>query len=201
MKKIFFALLTSGLFLFLLILTYLVHVRYFEVKVLLYSAITDSLLATFATLIFLVIWKKSRIYTLFEKSQLFVIWLLVGYVIAISIPTIIDRYLSFYILEKIQQRGGGIQLEKFEEVFTKEYVIEHRLVDVRLTEQQESGTIKIENGCVKLTKRGEALAVFSQFFRANLLPKKRLLMGEYSDYLTHPFSNNNTNTISSYQCN
>ena len=187
MKKILLALLASGLFLFLLLLTYWIHVRYFEVNVLFYSAIADSLLATFVTLILLLIWKKSRIYTFFEKLQLFIIWLLSGYVMAISIPTLIDRSLSFYILEKIQQRGGGIQLEKFEDVFIKEYVKEHRLVDVRLTEQQQSGTIEIENGCVILTKRGESLAEFSRAFRKNFLPKKRLLMGTYSDDLMDPF--------------
>ena len=187
MKKILLAILTSGLFLFLLLLTYWVHVRYFEVNVLLYSAIADSLLATLITFTLLLIWNKSKIYNVFEKSQLFIIWLLTGYAVAISIPTLIDRSLSFYILEKIQQRGGGIQLEKFEEVFTKEYVKEHRLVDIRLTEQQQSGTIKIKNGCVMLTERGESLAEFSRTFRKNFLPKKRLLMGTYSDDLTDPF--------------
>jgi hypothetical protein len=100
---------------------------------------------------------------------------------------VIDRSLSFYILEKIQQRGGGIRLDRMEDVFTREYVKEHRLVDVRLTEQQESGTIVIANGCVKLTERGVRLAAFSRYFRTHFLPKQRLLMGEYSDDLTDPF--------------
>ena len=187
MKKILLALLISGIFLFQLLVTFWVHVTYFEVNVLLYSAIADSLIATSTTVILLVIWNKTKIFTFFEKLQLTIIWLLAGYVLAISVPTLIDRSLSFYILEKIQQRGGGIQLEKFEEVFVKEYVKEHRLVDVRLTEQQQSGTIKIENGCVKLTNRGESLAAFSRVFRKNFLPKKRLMMGSYSDDLTDPF--------------
>ena len=187
MKKILVALWTSGLFLILLLLTYWVHVTYFKVNVLLYSAFADSLLATFATLIFFLVWTKSRIYTFFEKLQLIIIWLLIGYILAISVPTLIDRSLSFYILEKIQQRDGGIQLEKFEQVFIKEYVKEHRLMDIRLTEQQQSGTIEIKNGCVKLTKRGESLANFSRAFRKNFLPKKRLLMDTYSDDLTDPF--------------
>ena len=187
MKKILVALWTSGLFLILLLLTYWVHVTYFKVNVLLYSAFADSLLATIATLIFFLVWTKSRIYTFFEKLQLIIIWLLIGYILAISVPTLIDRSLSFYILEKIQQRDGGIQLEKFEQVFIKEYVKEHRLMDIRLTEQQQSGTIEIKNGCVKLTKRGESLANFSRAFRKNFLPKKRLLMDTYSDDLTDPF--------------
>ena len=71
-------------------------------------------------------------------------------------------------------------------------------MDVRLTEQQESGSIIIINECVKLTNRGKILVIFSKFFRENLLPKKRLLMGKYSDDLTHPFKNDNY--ISDYQC-
>jgi len=66
-------------------------------------------------------------------------------------------------------------------------MVEHHLVDVRLTEQLESGTIKIENGCVKLTKEGDALAQFSRYFRKHWLPKERLLMGRYTDDLTDPF--------------
>ena len=123
----------------------------------------------------------------FEKSLLIVIWLLAGYGLAISVPTVIDRSLSFYILEKLQQRDGGIKESSFEDVFTKEYVNEYRLVDVRLTEQLQSGTIVIENGCVKLTEKGYFLANFSRFFRHHLLPEKRLLRGNYTDVLTHPF--------------
>jgi len=89
-------------------------------------------------------------------------------------------------------------LENFEEVFTKEYTKEHRLMDVRLTEQLESGTIEIENGCIKLTTRGNIIATFSRFFRENFLPKQRLLMGIYSDVLTDPFRG--SERVPDYKC-
>ena len=135
----------------------------------------------------------------FEKVQMVLIWLLLSYSFAISVPTVLDRSLSFYILEKIQQRGGGIKLSQFERVFTREYLKEHRLVDVRLTEQQRSGTIIIKNDCVMLTNRGNFLASFSRYFRQNFLPKQRLLMGEYTDVLTDPFRHSLTNP--GYECN
>ena len=94
----------------------------------------------------------------------------------------------FYILEKIQQRGGGIKKSSFDDVIIREYMLEHRLIDVRLTEQLQSGTITIENDCVKLTERGKIIAVFSRNFRKNFLPKKRLLMGSYTDELIDPFA-------------
>jgi hypothetical protein len=114
------------------------------------------------------------------------------------VPTVIDRSLSFYLLEKIQQRGGGIKEDAFEQLFTQEYVKEHRLVDVRLTEQLESGTIEIKNGCVLLTQKGERVAAFGRYYRTHWLPKQRLLMGQYSDDLTDPFKNSAINN--NYVC-
>ncbi len=63
------------------------------------------------------------------------------------------------------------------------------MVEVRLTEQLQSGTIVIQDGCVKLTPWGMRLATFSRFYRQNLLPTHRLLMGQYTDALTDPFRN------------
>lgn len=183
------SLLASLVFLVMLTAIYLVHVTYFHVNVVLYSSILDGCLAAVVSGGLLFGLNYFNVLNTFEKLQLTLIWLLFSYAFAISVPTVIDRSLSFYILEKIQQRGGGIKYAQFNEVFTKEYVKEHRLVDVRLTEQMESGTITIENGCVKITERGEKFAAFSRFFRNNFLPKQRLLMGKYSDDLTDPFRN------------
>lgn len=164
-----------------------------------YSAMFDSVLAAILALLIGCFIRWFRVFSAFEALQLFCIWLLLGYAFAISVPTVIDRSLSFYILEKLQQRGGGINIANFEQVFTQEYVKEHRLVDVRLTEQQQSGTIVIEQNCVKLTPWGQALATGSRFFRNHFLPKQRLLMGKYSDDLTDPFRNSSNRV--DYLCN
>ena len=134
-----------------------------------------------------------------HKFLLVALWLAGGFAFAITVPTVLDRSLSFYILEKLQQRGGAIRADAFPQVFTDEYMPEFRLVDVRLTEQEQSGTIVIENGCVRLTPRGQMLASFSRFFRQNLLPKHRLLAGEYTDALVDPFANSKTGTMG-YEC-
>jgi len=185
-------------FVTLLFLVYYLHITFFNINVIFYSAIVDGMVATFLASLILFTVTYFRLFNWFEKTQLIIIWLLAGYAFAISVPTVIDRSLSFYILEKLQQRGGGIKLNSFEQVFTQEYVKEHRLVDVRLTEQVESGTIHIEDGCVKLTKKGENIVFFSRMFRRNFLPKHRLLMGQYSDDLTNPFKN--SLSISNYLC-
>lgn len=196
--KIYKALAALSIYLISVCIIYYLHVLYFRVDVVFYSALFDVLLASLVVLLALRFGCNFFPFNTFEKIQLFVICLLVGYILAISVPTVIDRSLSFYILEKIDQQEGGIRLDQFEKVFTIDYAREHRLVDVRLTEQLHSGTIVIENNCVKLTSRGEMLAAFSRFYRQNLLPKNRLLMGEYSDVLTNPLRESKINV--EYMC-
>lgn len=197
--KIIPAVIATTLFVLLLGAINYLHVTLFPVNVVFYAAIGDAVCAALVSGMALYGFSRFKSLGSFEKAQLIAIWLLAGYGFAISIPTVIDRSLSMYILEKLQQRGGGIKLASFEEVFTKEYVKEHRLVDVRLTEQMESGTIVIADGCVKLTEKGAAIAQLSRFYRQHLLPKKRLVFGKYSDDLTDPFKNSKDETT--YKCN
>ena len=168
---------------------YVIHSWFFKVDVVFYSAIADGMLAAVLTLIVALTVKWFKSFTGFEKLQTFVICLLLGYGFAISVPTVIDRSLSMYILEKLQQRGGGIKLAAFDTVFKEEYMKEHRLVDIRLTEQQQSGTIVIEKDCVKLTEWGQFVASTTTWFRQNLLPKNRLIGDAYSSDLTSPLRN------------
>ena len=189
MSKFIKTILSSLIFVAILFLIYIIHVIFFPVNVVFYAAIADALLAAALSAIIVIVFKFFNVLGYYEKFLLICIWVLAGYSFAISVPTVLDRSLSFYILEKLQQRGGGIQVARMSDVFTQEYMKEHRLVDVRLTEQMQSGTIEIIDGCVRLTPKGQRIASISRFFRLNLLPKKRLLMGEYSDDLTNPFRN------------
>jgi len=178
---------SAGVFVVALLAFNYLHFRYLAVDVVLYGALADAVCAMAACAF--ISWKfifRGAIPKL-VFAQLMIIFLLVGYSYAITVPTVIDRSLSIYILEKLQQRGGGVQLTAIPKIFTDEYLPEHRLSDVRLTEQQKSGTITIENGCVRLTPRGERIASFTRWYRMHLLPKRRLLMGEYTDDLTDPF--------------
>lgn len=170
----------------LLALVYVAHARLLRVDVVFYAALADAFVAALLMLA-VVRLRWFGVLDAFDRAQLLAIWLLLGYAFAISVPTVIDRSLSFYFLEKVQQRGGSMRLANFEEVFTRDYAREHRLVDVRLTEQVASGTLRVDGGCVSLTPRGERLANFSRFFRRHFLPRQRLLMGEYTDRLTDPF--------------
>lgn len=197
MKTLRNALLLTVVYVVLLLGIHFLHVRFFSVDVVFYAAIGDALLAAVLTGLLLLL-PALRRFTVTEKVLLVAVWLLGGYSFAISVPTVIDRSLSFYILEKLDQRGGGIRQDAFQDVFTKEYMVEHRLVDVRLTEQESSGTIQIANGCVLLTDKGRRVAAMSRFYRQHFLPKQRLLLGRYSDDLTDPFRHSRQDV--SYQC-
>jgi len=186
------------LFFILLISINYLHFNFYEVNVVLFSSILDVFIAVLITILIVNKVKFFRVnFSNFEIFQSLVIIVLLGYAFAITIPTIIDRSLSFYILEKIQERGGGMKINSFENLFKSEYMIDHRLVDIRLTEQLESGSIIVNKDCVKLTEKGQSLVIFSQFYRKYFLPKNRLLMGEYSDYLIR----NNLNKINSHEYN
>ena len=182
--KIFNTFLLILTFLVFFISIYLLHINFFEVNVVLYQSIFDVFVSL---LIFSLLLYFIKNFSIYEKFLIILICFLLGYSLALTFPAIIDRSLSFYILEKIDQRGGGIDYSSFDIVFKDEYLVEHRLVDVRITEQLESGTIEVKNNCVKLTDKGRYFVSFSKFFRKNLLPRKRLLMGNYSSDLLNIF--------------
>lgn len=193
------ALALSICFVVCLLVIYYVHVLYFPVAVIFYSALLDAFLAALVLAVFLY-WLPCR-YGIdwLAKVLLFVIWLLGGYAFAISVPTVIDRSLSMYILEKLDQRGGAIREESFRDVFVNEYMNEYRLIDVRLTEQVASGTVVIDDGCVKLTERGREIARFTRFFRTHFLARNRLLNDDYTDVLVDPLGDGSQDAMG-YEC-
>lgn len=188
-----FLLPTVGVLLYVVIavITYWAYIRVARVDVVLYASLLASCLALCAYALAMALAPVAQKFSLLEKVQNLVICALVGYAMAITLPTVIDRSLSFYLLEKLQQRGGGIQRQHMDVVFREEYMREHRLMDIRLTEQIQSGTIAIgKDDCVRLTLRGERLANFSRFFRAHFLPEERLIGETYSNDLVNPFAIN-----------
>jgi len=198
MNRYVVALLASVVFVVVLLVVHYVHVTSFRVDVLLYAAILDAVIAIVITVGAFVASRQMKRFSGLECFLLVLVWALVGYAFAISVPTVIDRSLSFYILEKLEQRGGGIKEDRMKDVFTEEYMVEHHLVDIRLTEQLQSGTITIRGGCVRLTEKGERIASLSRFYRMHFLPKHRLIRGGYTDALTDPFRQSASEV--DYQC-
>tara|TARA_B100000768_G_C11221165_1_gene350591 strand:+ start:49 stop:672 length:624 start_codon:yes stop_codon:yes gene_type:complete len=190
-----FTLLVLSIFLYLAIFIaiYLVHINFFEVQVILYSALLDS---SIALIIFgaISLSLKNKLNLNFFESVLIILLLsLIGYSLSLSLPTVIDRSLSFYFLEKIDQHDGSIEKASMRDIFINDYIDEYKLVEIRITEQLESGTIRLDGSCVSLTKRGYLISKFSNFFRKNLLANNRLILDEYSNQLTDPLGNSSVN--------
>lgn len=189
MKKAVRALVGIITYIVILLATYYINIRFFRVNVVGFAALVDAVIAAVLAGALLFVLKWFRAMEKFERVLLVVIYLLGGFGFAVAIPTVVDRSLSLYILQKLDQRGGGIKEDQIGWVFVNEYVPEDRLVDVRLTEATQSGTVVIKDGCVILTDKGRMLADFSTWFHEYMLPKQRLLNGQYTDDLTNTFRN------------
>jgi len=176
----------------------LLHFRFLRVEVLMYAAFLDILIASVLVAIAIALTGWLQLASI-EVLFAIVIGALISAVYVILVPTLIDRSLSVYMLEKIHQRGGGIRKDAFLDIWRGEYLLEYRVVDTRLTEQIASGTLVIRDGCVLLTPRGNAAVNFTAFVRKYLLPQKRDILGDITDELTDPFRN--SSPTASYTCN
>ena len=181
------------LYLFIFICVYLIHINFFRVNVIFYSSLVDSVIAL---IIFFGLYNSINLFnhfTNFESSLIILLLFLIGYSFSISLPTVIDRSLSFYFLEKIRQHDGAINKVAMRQIFIDDYMDEYKLIELRLTEQLKSGTIELKGNCIVLTKRGYIITTFSDFFRKNFLANKRLILDSYSDQLTDPLKDSKIN--------
>ncbi len=169
-----------------MIVIYWVHITFIKINVLLYSGIQDVIISV---IIFILINKfiMKNFLNNTEKILIPIILFQLGYNLIISIPTIIDRSLSFYLLEKIN-KINGINKNDVEGLIRNEYLKEMRVAEMRITEQINSGTLELKNNCIKLTKTGKNVTDISSFIRKNFLPKKRLIGSEYSENLPKDFT-------------
>ena len=176
----------------------LLHFRLLRVEVLMYAAFLDIMLAGALVAITIALTGWLRLASI-EVFFAIVIGALISALYVILIPTLIDRSLSVYMLEKIHQRGGGIRKDAFLDIWRGEYLLEYRVVDTRLTEQIVSGTLVIKDGCVLLTPRGNATVQVTSFVRKYLTPQRRDILGDITDDLTNPFRN--SSPTATYTCN
>ena len=121
-KCILKLLIPASLYVLLFLIVYLIHVNFLEINVIFYAAIFDATLSLilFAIIFFLTKWPNY--YNTLEILQSFIIFLLIGYSLSISLPTVIDRSLSFYILEKISAHNGSIKSSAMRDIFINDYI-------------------------------------------------------------------------------
>lgn len=178
----------SGAYGLAFILINYLHFQLVPVSVILYACLWDALIAGLLVFVPYGVWRLKTGPLLPTEFGLvsFASFLLVM-LYAVMGPTVIDRSLSIYIVEKIDYRGGQVSERAMPEIILTEFMNEYQVADVRMTEQVTSRTVDIQDGCIRLTKRGKRLAGFTRFFRENFLPKRRTIAGVESDALTRPY--------------
>jgi len=171
-------------FIFFLVL-FKLHISFIDIQVVLYASLIDVLIAsiTLSCFIFLTKFSIINLFNTFEKIMIILVFILFGYIFSFSFPALIDRSLSFYILEKLDETPLGIKYDRFDDLFIRDFSRKYHMIDVRLTEQLNSGTISIKDDCVSLTDKGKIVAGFSRFFRKYLLPQdhRYLFNGMYEN--------------------
>jgi hypothetical protein len=161
-----------ALYLMLFLCIGIVHFRFLAVTVVLYAALLDAALAAVVTAVIAFGPLRPRLTaTAAEIALSLCLGVLLAVLYSIMVPTLIDRSLSLYMLEKLHAHGAGITPESLARAITEDYFDERRVVDARLIEQLKSGTITIANGCVRLTPRGKLVVRLSQLYRKTLLPR------------------------------
>jgi len=167
-----------------------IHFQFVPVSVILWACIADLVIALLLLMpaLYFLVWRRG-VLTEFELVLAALLSSTIVVLYAVMGPTVIDRSLSIYIVQKLDQRGGEVSVDAVPAIFVEEYMPEFRLVDVRLTEQLSSGTAELDGDCLVLTSKGRLLARFADAYRRHMLPRKRILRDEVTDELTRPFDN------------
>lgn len=73
----------------------------------------------------------------------------------ITLPTIIDRSISLFVLSRMEGGSAGVPVEDLQASFIKGYVHNYSAICRRLDEQLISGNVVFQNNKYYLTKNGE----------------------------------------------
>jgi len=126
--------------------------------------------AVFLSVLFMLFFDKAKIF--FERVGLkerdFFPCLLVAFFIMysfhITIPTLIDRSISIYLLNQLDESGGKAPIAKLQDEFLEGYVGGYSVVCRRMAEQIESGNVVHDEDIYSLTPRGKRAIEFLRAF-------------------------------------
>jgi hypothetical protein len=165
----------SIILIFIFAFTYYLHMNYLSVSVVLYATIIDLLVSILVTvIIFKIIFKKNWSYFLKPINiSIILCFISIGINFCILVPTLIDRSLSVYFLEKIYENNGKIKIRDIDEMIINKFFLEKKLGRIRIEEQRNSSTLYVKNNTIYLTEFGFLVVKFTKWFSSNLLPKKR----------------------------
>lgn len=89
--------------------------------------------------------------------NIIIIIFLSGFIWSITVPTIVDRSLSIFLLRSVEKNNNsGIKLSTLEKNIIH-YINEYKVLDVRINEQLKSGNIKVINEKIYISNQGKLL--------------------------------------------
>lgn len=103
---------------------------------------------------------------MYVNSMACIISIFAAYSIHITIPSLLDRSISLYILGLTAENYANTKSE-YERMFYEGFVQKNGAIEKRLDEQVLTGNLELENGRYKLTSRGTRLYKIDLFL-ANL---------------------------------
>ena len=87
-----------------------------------------------------------------------VAYLLLGYSFIITIPSLLDRSISIFVIATVAQAGpAGVGLDAIQRRFLAGYINGTSTVEKRLQEQLASKNMTMDNGTYRITERGKAV--------------------------------------------
>lgn len=152
-------------FLFLFItLFFIIHIlkrNIYPNEIIFYEGISIIIFLTFIYIILFLILRKLNINILiFRDIHIFVFALIsyffIVYSYLITIPTMVDRSLSLYIIKEISKKNeNGLNNNQLISSIQKEFLINNDQYNKRIAEQLKSGNIYIKDDILFITKKGK----------------------------------------------
>lgn len=88
---------------------------------------------------------------------------LLGYAFVITVPSLLDRSISIYLIAAVAQAGErGLSKNELQGGFLRDYVGGTATIDKRVAEQLASGHVVDEGGRLRITERGERVYRFNR---------------------------------------
>jgi hypothetical protein len=103
----------------------------------------------------------SLLFKFFKHIHTYITFFLFCYAFHITIPSLLDRSISLYILGLLHEEKI-VTLPELQNYYVSGFVFYNGAIEKRLNEQVRSGNINLVNGNYSLTKKGERLFYINQ---------------------------------------
>ncbi len=120
------------------------------------------------------VWLNQRgVFTLEASVSVFVIFLLSALCFNLTVPAIVDRSVTVYLLNSLDNSKNGMTEQEIRREFMHTYFDENYAVRKRLREQVESGSVRYDGNRYHVTKDGRTIMTIARFLSTlyNLDPR------------------------------